>query len=75
MLEVAVVPFGPVVVARHTVAVEVGGDGRAVDAELGSQPADRGAGTLSRDEVVDGGGGEALLGRVCKPSHFLAKLL
>jgi hypothetical protein len=51
-------------VARDLVAVEVGGDRGPVDAELGSEMPDRGAGSVGRDEVVDIGGGEPSLGRV-----------
>jgi hypothetical protein len=52
------------VVARDLVAVEVGGDGGAVDAVVGWELAEGGAGLVGRDEVVDCGGGEASLGRV-----------
>ena len=37
-------------------AVEVGGDCGAMDAEVGGNLADRGAALVSRYEVVDGGG-------------------
>jgi hypothetical protein len=36
----------------------------AVDAELGGELADGGAGLIHRDQIVDVGGGEASLGRV-----------
>jgi hypothetical protein len=46
------------------VAVEVAGDGGAVDAELNGELADGGACLAGLNEVVDVGGGEAALGRV-----------
>ena len=50
--------------ARDTQAVEVGGDGGSMDAEIDGELADGGAGLIRRDQVVDVGGGEASLGRV-----------
>ena len=63
-LEGHVVPCRLFAVARHTVAVEVAGDSGSVDTEFGSQLADGGAGLVGLNEVDDGGGGEASLGRV-----------
>ena len=51
-------------VARDTVVVEVGSDGGAVNAQLGSELVDGGASSVGHNEVDDGGGGEASLGRV-----------
>ena len=48
---------------RHR-GVEVAGGGGSVDAELGGELAEGGAGLIRRDQVVDVGGGEASLGRV-----------
>ena len=58
------VPRPLLVVASDTVTVEVAGHGGAVDAELGGELADGGAGLRRRDQVVDVGGGEASLGSV-----------
>jgi hypothetical protein len=46
------------------VAVEVAGNGGAVDAELDSESAHGGAGPVGSDQVIDVVGGEASLGRV-----------
>lgn len=62
--EVLVVPCRLFTMAWNTVAVEVAGNGGAVDTELGRELADRGASSIGLDEVVDVGGGEASLGRV-----------
>jgi hypothetical protein len=62
--EDAVVPGGLFVMARDPMAVEVGGDRGAVDAEVYSRLADGGASFVGRDQVVDVSGGEASLGRV-----------
>jgi len=51
-------------VARNTFAVEVGGDGGAVDPQLDGESADRGTSPVGLDEVVDVGSGKASLGRV-----------
>ena len=51
-------------VARDTLAVEVGGDGGAMDAELGGELVDGGACSVGIKKVVEVGGGEASLGRV-----------
>ncbi len=44
---------------RDLMAVEVSRDRGAVDAEVGSELADRGAGFIGRDQFVDVSGGEA----------------
>lgn len=64
LLEGVDVPGGLFAVAGGAVAVEVGGDGGAVDAEVGSELADRGACLVGHDEFVDVGTGEAPLGGV-----------
>ena len=64
LLEGLVVPCRLFAVARDTVAVEVAGDGGAIDVELDGELVDGGAGLVCVDEVVDVGGGEAPLGRV-----------
>jgi hypothetical protein len=62
--ERGVVPRWPFVMPQDVVSVEVGTDGGAVDAEVGCELASGGACLVRRDEVGDGGGGEAALGRV-----------
>jgi hypothetical protein len=51
-------------VARDTVAVEVAGDGRSVDAELDGELVDGDAALVGIKKVVEVGGGETSLGRV-----------
>jgi len=64
VVEGVVVPGGLFALARHIVSVEVGGDGGAMDSEVGGQLADGGAGSVVGDEVVDVAGGETSLGGV-----------
>ena len=64
MREGVVVPGRSFLVSWNVVAVEVGGDGGAMDAVQGGELADGGAGSVGGDEVVDVGGGEASLGGV-----------
>jgi hypothetical protein len=64
LLEDLVVPIPLFVVASDTVAVDVAGQGGAVDAQLDGELADGRAGLIRRDQVVDVGAGEASLERV-----------
>jgi len=59
-----VVPCRLFAVARDTVAVEVAGDGRSVDAELDGELVDGDAALVGIKKVVEVGGGETSLGRV-----------